>query len=85
MQVKVNETVLLMVSNWPCTSFLVGWRGKTRALSIPQHDEIIVEAGDAIEDQVKAIVKEPMEKAFRKIIPKVPFIAEIRVADSWKL
>jgi DNA polymerase I-like protein with 3'-5' exonuclease and polymerase domains len=50
-----------------------------------QHNEIIVEARDAIEDQVKAIVKEPMEKAFRKIIPKVPFIAEIRVADSWKL
>jgi hypothetical protein len=31
------------------------------------------------------IVKESMEEAFRQIIPEVPFVAEIRVADSWKL
>ena len=50
------------------------------------HDEIIVEARDAIEDQVQTIVKESMEEAFRKIIPsEVPFVAEIRVADSWRL
>ena len=54
-------------------------------LFIPQHDVIIVEARDAIEDQVLMIVKESMEEAFRQIIPEVPFVAEIRVADSWKL
>ena len=45
------------------------------------HDEIIVDARDAIEDQVKEIVKESMERAFEKMIPEVPFVAEIRVAD----
>jgi len=54
-------------------------------LSIPKHDEIIVEARDAIEDQVKVIVKESLEEAFRNFIPEVPFVAEIRVDDSWKL
>ena len=48
-----------------------------------QHDEIIVEARDGIEDQVEAIVKESMEEAFRHIIPEVPFVAEIRAAESW--
>jgi hypothetical protein len=33
---------------------------------------------------VKTIVKEGMEAAFEKIIPEVPFVAEIRVANSWK-
>jgi len=47
------------------------------------HDEIIVEVRDAIEDQVKVIVKECMEEAFGKIIPAVPFVAEIRVAEAW--
>ena len=49
-----------------------------------QHDEIIVEARDGIEDQVQTIVEESMEEAFKRIIPEVPFVAEIRVADSWK-
>jgi DNA polymerase-1 len=49
-----------------------------------QHDEIIVEARDAIEDQVKSIVRESMEGALEQIIPEVPFVADIRVADSWK-
>ncbi|MGA2226573.1 MAG: DNA polymerase, partial [Syntrophobacteraceae bacterium] len=48
-----------------------------------QHDEIIVEVRDGIEDQVEAIVKESMEEAFEKIIPVVPFAVEIRVAASW--
>jgi DNA polymerase I-like protein with 3'-5' exonuclease and polymerase domains len=47
------------------------------------HDEILIEARDAIEDQVEAIVEESMEEAFEKIIPEVRFVAEIRVADSW--
>ena len=47
------------------------------------HDEIIVEARDGIEDQVKVIVKESMEAAFGKIIPEVPFVAEPRVAEAW--
>ena len=47
------------------------------------HDEIIIEVRDGIEEQVKVIVKEAMEEAFGKIIPKVPFVAEIRVAEVW--
>ena len=41
-----------------------------------QHDEIIVEARDGIEDQVEAIMKESMEEAFKPIIAEVPFVAE---------
>ena len=48
------------------------------------HDEIIVEARDGIEDQVQSIVKKSMEEEFKQIIPAVPFVAEIRLADSWK-
>jgi hypothetical protein len=48
------------------------------------HDEIIIEARDAITDQMLAIVKESMEKAFKQIIPEVPFLVEPRVADSRK-
>jgi DNA polymerase I-like protein with 3'-5' exonuclease and polymerase domains len=49
-----------------------------------QHDEIIIEARDGIEDQVEAIVKECMERGFEKIIPEVPFVVEPKIADSWK-
>jgi DNA polymerase I-like protein with 3'-5' exonuclease and polymerase domains len=55
-----------------------------RVLFIPKHDEIIVEARDGIEDQVRAIVKKSMEEALERIIPEVPFAVEIRMADSWK-
>ncbi len=48
-----------------------------------QHDEIIVEARDGIKDQVREIVKQSMEEAFKQIIPEVPFVAEIRVAGAW--
>jgi DNA polymerase I-like protein with 3'-5' exonuclease and polymerase domains len=48
------------------------------------HDEIILEARDAIADQVQAIVRESMEEALERIIPEVPFAVEIRVADSRK-
>jgi DNA polymerase I-like protein with 3'-5' exonuclease and polymerase domains len=33
---------------------------------------------------VKAIVEESMEEAFKKIIPEVPFVAEIRVGEAWE-
>jgi hypothetical protein len=83
--VRRSKQMGLMGLNWPCTSFLSGQRGQTPALSITtQHDEIIVEATDAIEDQVKVIVKESMEEALERVIPEVTFIAEIRVAESWK-
>ena len=72
-----------MLSNWPCTAFLVRCRGLTHVLSIPLHDEIEVEARDAIEDQVKSIVEESMEAAFGKIIPEVSFAVEIRMAEAW--
>jgi DNA polymerase I-like protein with 3'-5' exonuclease and polymerase domains len=53
-------------------------------LFILLHDEIIIEARDAIADQVQVIVKESMEEAFKKIIPEVPFVVELKVADSWR-
>jgi phosphoenolpyruvate-protein kinase (PTS system EI component) len=37
----------------------------------------------AIEDQVQAVVKASMEEAFKKIIPEVPSVMEIRVAEAW--
>ena len=46
-------------------------------------DEKVIEARDGIEDQVQTIVKEVMEDAFKKIIPEVPFVAEIRVVEAW--
>ena len=48
-----------------------------------QHDEIIVEARDAIEDQVREIVKESMEEALGRIVLEVPFIVKSRVAKVW--
>ena len=55
-----------------------------RIVHTPQHDEIIIELKDGMEDQVQAIVKESMEEAFKKIIPDVPFVVEPKIADSWK-
>jgi DNA polymerase I-like protein with 3'-5' exonuclease and polymerase domains len=52
-------------------------------LFIPQHDEILIEARDGIEDQVQKIVKESMEETFRQIIPEVSFVAEMRVTEDW--
>jgi DNA polymerase I-like protein with 3'-5' exonuclease and polymerase domains len=49
-----------------------------------QHYEIIVAARDVIQDQVREIVKECMEEAFKKISPEVPFVVEPKVADSLK-
>ena len=46
-------------------------------------DPIIVEAKEDIADQVQGIVKDSMEAAFKRIIPEVPFVAEIRVAEAW--
>ena len=57
------------LSNWPCTSFPVGCRELMHVLWILLHDEIVVEARDAIEDQVRAIVKEGMEEPFREDHP----------------
>lgn len=39
-------------------------------------------AGDDIEDQLKAIVKESMEDTLKQIIPEVPFVAEPEIADA---
>jgi hypothetical protein len=70
----------LTVSNWPCTSFLVGWRRQTHILLILY--EIIIETRDGIEDQVQAIVEESMEDAFKQMIPEVPFVVEPKIVDS---
>ena len=50
-----------------------------------QHDEIIVEARDGIQDQVRVIVKGAMEAALVRIIPEVQLVVEIRVAEAWGL
>jgi DNA polymerase I-like protein with 3'-5' exonuclease and polymerase domains len=60
----------------------VRWRGVDARIVDTLHDEKVIEARDGIEDQVEAIVKDAMEAAFKQIIPEVPFVAEIRVADS---
>ena len=62
-----------------------GLEGMDARVVHTQHDEIIVEARDAIEDQVKAIMKECMEAAFERNVPEVPFGAEIRVDEAWKV
>jgi uncharacterized FAD-dependent dehydrogenase len=46
-----------------------------------QHDEIIVEARDGIEDQVKVIVNESMKEALERIISEVPFMIEPKTVD----
>ena len=58
--------------------------GDRRPYCSSQHDEIIIEARDGIEDQVREIVKESMEEAFKRIIPEVPFVVEPKNADSWR-
>jgi hypothetical protein len=36
-----------------------------------------------IEDHVEAIVEESMQEALNRIVPEVPFVAEMRVAEAW--
>jgi DNA polymerase I-like protein with 3'-5' exonuclease and polymerase domains len=60
-----------------------GLEGVDARIVHTQHDEIIIEARDAIEDQVREIVKKSMEAALGRMIPEVPFVAEIRVAEAW--
>lgn len=48
-----------------------------------RHDEIVVEAREDIADPVQAIVDESMREAFKKIIPEVLFVVEIRAAEAW--
>jgi DNA polymerase I-like protein with 3'-5' exonuclease and polymerase domains len=59
------------------------WAGGGRRTYCSYTDEIIVEARDGIEDQVREIVKESMEAALERIIPEVPFAVEIRVVEAW--
>jgi hypothetical protein len=58
-------------------------RGFDTRIVHTQHGEIIVEAGDDTADQVQATVKESMEATLKRIISEVPFVAKIRVGDSW--
>ena len=62
---------------------MLPWPDPKPTIVHTQHDEIIIEARDGIEDQVQVIVKESMEEAFQGIIPEVPFVVEIRVAEAW--
>ena len=61
-----------------------GLEGMDARIVHTQHEEIIIEARDGIEDQVQSIVKESMEEAFEQIIPEVPFVVKPKIADSWK-
>ena len=56
-----------MVSSWPLIHISEKLNGLDASIVHTQHDEIIVEARDGIEDQVEAIVKESMEEAFQGI------------------
>jgi len=47
------------------------------------HDEVIIEARDAIADDVADTVKHCMEKAFKMILPNVPFVVEPEIRESW--
>jgi DNA polymerase I-like protein with 3'-5' exonuclease and polymerase domains len=60
-----------------------GLKGMDARIVHTLHDEIIVEARDGIEDQVKEIVMDSMEEAFKQIILRVRFVAEITVAQTW--
>lgn len=60
-----------------------GLEGVNARIVHTQHDEIIIEARDGIEDQVQAIVEESMEEALNRIIPEVTSVAEIKVSEAW--
>ena len=47
------------------------------------HDEIIVEVKAEIVEEVRKIIKECMEGAFREIFKDVPFVANPIISDSW--
>ena len=47
------------------------------------HDEIVVEARDAIVDEVAAILQQSMKKAFKSLIPNVPFKVKVEIRDTW--
>ena len=59
-----------------------GLEGVDARIVHTQHDEIIVEAGDDVVDQVRGIVQESMEAALERIVPGLPFVAGIRVAEA---
>ncbi|OGY29853.1 MAG: hypothetical protein A3F35_02560 [Candidatus Woykebacteria bacterium RIFCSPHIGHO2_12_FULL_45_10] len=48
------------------------------------HDEIVVEAGVEVVDQVAAIVEEQMVAAGEKLLKKVPVKVDIHIADCWE-
>jgi len=48
------------------------------------HDEVIVEASDAIADDVAETVKHCMERAFKEILPGMTFVVEPEIRDRWK-
>jgi DNA polymerase I-like protein with 3'-5' exonuclease and polymerase domains len=60
-----------------------GLQGIDARIVHTQHDEIIVEATDGIEDQVQAVVKKSMEGALERITPEVPFVVEPKIAEAW--
>ena len=47
------------------------------------HDEVIVEARTDIAESLAVTVKNCMEKAFKDILPDVPFVVEPEIRDTW--
>ena len=50
---------------------------------IAPRDEIIGEARDDIADRVKEVVADSMKDSLERIIPEVPFVLDIKAAESW--
>ena len=48
------------------------------------HDEIIVEAREAIADGIAVTVKNCMERTFTEIFPDVPFVVTPEIKYTWR-
>jgi DNA polymerase I-like protein with 3'-5' exonuclease and polymerase domains len=81
----MNTSSFLFKRLWSCAPTPLSDRLERVAVRIihAQHDEIIIETRDKTADHAQAIVKESMEVAFKRIVPEAPFVAEVRMADSW--
>jgi DNA polymerase I len=47
------------------------------------HDEFVVECDEKIADEIALIVSREMEAAGKEYLPRVPVVAEAKVADVW--
>jgi len=47
------------------------------------HDEVVLEAPEALAEETAQVVKEEMEKAGKVYLKDLPCVAEVTVADYW--